>query len=54
MGQAARLLGISQNQFIDLCDRLGVPVLRESSRSVGEQVDSFERWLDAVETGNGS
>lgn len=47
MGQAARLLGTSLDHFIDLCDRLEVPVLRETGRSVGDQVNSFERWLAA-------
>jgi hypothetical protein len=49
MGQAARLLGLPVGAFIKLCDRLGIPVLRESGRSVREQVDSFERWLAGVD-----
>lgn len=48
MGQAARLLGITVNDFIELCDRLEVPVLRESDRSVEEQLDSFEHWLEST------
>ncbi len=46
MGQAARLLGISMEAFIELCFRLEVPVLRESEQSIEEQIDSFHRWLE--------
>lgn len=48
MGQAARLLDMPLGDFVDLRDRLGVPVLRESERSVAEQVDSFEQWLEGA------
>jgi len=51
MGQAARVLGISLEAFFELCFRLEVPVLRESGRSIEEQIDSFHRWLEnTVET----
>ncbi len=49
MGRAAQLAGLPLGDFIDLCDRLHVPVLRESETSVAEEVDAFETWLAAVE-----
>lgn len=54
MGQAARLLGISINDFIGLCDRLEAPVLRELDRTLEEQVDSFERWLESAQSADAS
>jgi PHD/YefM family antitoxin component YafN of YafNO toxin-antitoxin module len=50
MGRAAQLAGLPLGDFIDLCDRLHVPVLRESETGVAEEVDAFETWLAAVET----
>lgn len=47
--QAARLAGMSVGAFSEACDRLGVPVLRESDRSVAEQIDTFEEWLKAAD-----
>jgi len=43
MGQAARLLGVSVDEFIDLCDLLQVPIVAVSGRSVAEQIDSFDQ-----------
>lgn len=45
LSQAAHVAGMSNGAFIDACDRLGVPVLRETDRSLADQIDSFEEWL---------
>lgn len=49
MMQAARFLSIPLDDFIDLSDRLGVPILSATGRTVAEQVDAFEEWLSAAE-----
>lgn len=48
MGQAARFAGLALGDFIALCDRFGIAVLRESDRSLREEVDSFEAWLRSL------
>lgn len=49
MGRAARLAGVPLGDFIDLCDRLHVPILREPDAGLVEEVGSFETWLASVQ-----
>lgn len=48
MGRAGELAGISLVDFIELCERLHVPVLREPAEGVEREVDDFEAWLQSV------
>jgi predicted HTH domain antitoxin len=54
MGQAARLLGMRLDDFIALCDRLQVPVLREPESGIDAEVDAFDSWLRSIQTDAGS
>jgi hypothetical protein len=47
LGQAAKLAGMALGDFIDLCGRLDVPVLWESQRSIGAEVDALEKGPSA-------
>jgi predicted HTH domain antitoxin len=48
-GQAARLAGMPLADFVALCDRLEVPVLREGPEELVAEVDPFERWLQSIQ-----
>jgi hypothetical protein len=43
IGQGAKLAGLVLSDFIDLCGRLEVPVLWESSEGLGADVERLER-----------
>ncbi len=45
MGRAAQFAGLPMGDFIDLCDRLQVSILREPDEGLEEEVDAFGAWL---------
>jgi predicted HTH domain antitoxin len=45
LGQAAKLAGLPLGDFIDLCGRLDVPILWESSSGIAAEVDAVEAAL---------
>jgi len=51
LGQAARLAGMALGDFIDLCGRLHVPVLWESRKSIGAEVEALEAMLQEDRSG---
>ena len=51
LGQAARLAGMTLGDFIDLCGRLDVPVLWESRKSIGAEVEALEAMLQEDRSG---
>jgi hypothetical protein len=51
LGQAAKLAGLALGDFIDLCGRLDVPVLWESQRSIGAEVEALEAVLQEDRSG---
>jgi len=50
LGQASRLVGIALSDFIDLCARLRVPVLREPEEGIEAELASFDAWLGGRES----
>jgi len=42
MGRAARFAGMNLTDFIDLCSRLGVPILREPLEGFESELASFQ------------
>lgn len=45
-GQAAASLDMTLQDFIALCDREGVAVLREPPGGIAAEVEAFGAWLD--------
>lgn len=50
IGKASSLLGIPLSEFIELCNRLAVPILRESEEGIEADVDAFTSWLESTRT----
>jgi predicted HTH domain antitoxin len=50
IGKASSLLGIPLSEFIELCNRLDVPILRESDEGIEAEVDAFASWLQSTRT----
>ena len=46
IGRGARLAGLGVSEFVNLCDRLQIPILRQPAEELEKEVDDFEAWLD--------
>jgi predicted HTH domain antitoxin len=48
IGRGARLAGLPVDEFVDLCDRLHISILRQPAENLAKEVDEFEAWLKRI------